>query len=432
MKTFIITGIQMRNKGAQAMFLSLSNSLKSIYGECEVIGFANKYDDPEQYSFRLLPYDDFTRSVLKYGLYRVPFLAPLLTGIVGRLRKSDRWHDTIGEMRKALQRADAIFDASGYTLGSGWPKQSGRILLDTIKIARKFKKKIILMPQSFGPFDWGEKDDAKFVDEVRKELAYPLKIYARECEGYECLRSLGLHNVELSADMVIREKDFPSAGQILVDYKPRISNYPTKNSVGFILNKNVFRTGDDAAVLDLYVKMLQKLVDGGESVYIICTSTADLGLVNQVLGKVENGNGIQVISGEFSSPELIDIIARFKYIVASRYHSIVFAYRSGVPAVILGWASKYTDLAALFQQQDYVFDIRNPDAAKVLEGVEKMIVHHEDETRRIKQCLETVQATSIVLQAANVLDEQDLTATVTVRPQVEFSRGKGQTTAMTV
>lgn len=65
MKTFIVTGIQMRNKGSQAMFLSLCHTLKSLFKDCEVIGFANKYDSPEQYNFKLLPFDDYTRFALK-------------------------------------------------------------------------------------------------------------------------------------------------------------------------------------------------------------------------------------------------------------------------------------------------------------------------------------------------------------------------------
>ena len=44
MKKFIITGIQMRNKGSQAMFLSLYSGLKASYPDCEVLGFSNKYD----------------------------------------------------------------------------------------------------------------------------------------------------------------------------------------------------------------------------------------------------------------------------------------------------------------------------------------------------------------------------------------------------
>ncbi|PZQ53290.1 MAG: polysaccharide pyruvyl transferase family protein [Novosphingobium pentaromativorans] len=430
MKTFIITGVQMRNKGSQAMFLSLSYSLKAIYGECEVIGFANKYDVPEQYTFPLMPYDDYTRFILKYRLYNVPLLVPALTRLVGIVKKNDKWHGKVSEMRKALRKADAIFDASGYTLGSGWPKQSGRILLDTIRLAKRYKKKIILMPQSFGPFNWGEADDSAFVDEVKKELTYPLKIYAREREGYDCLTSLGLNNVELSPDMVIRENLFPDANQIFAEKGDSTNEYPTRGSVGFIINKNVFRIGDPSAVFDLYAKILSKLIESGEKVYILNTSTADEDLVERVLGKVKDRQKVHMISGEYSSPELIDIIGRFKYVVASRYHSVVFAYRSGVPAVILGWARKYADLAALFQQQDYVFDIRSPNAAHILKGVEDMAANYESEAKRIKTGLEDVQASSVVLDAVNALDQQGSATTVTVHHPIASASVNGQPAAM--
>jgi polysaccharide pyruvyl transferase WcaK-like protein len=405
MKTFVVTGIQMRNKGSQAMFLSLYYALKSKYKDCEIVGFANKYDLPEQYTFRLLPFDNYTRFVFKYRLHKVPLLESALTYFAGKLRKNEKWSGKISEMETALRQADAIFDASGYTLGSGWPKQSGRTLLQTIKIAKQYNKQIILMPQSFGPFDWGEKDDADFLKQVKKELTYPSKIYAREREGYECLLSLGLANVELSTDMVIREKFFPSASDIFDHQGTKDIEYPPRDSVGFIINQNVFRTGDAPAVLDLYARILEKLVDNGENVCILNTSTADIDLVENVLKKIKNRHKVSVITGEYSSPELIDIIARFKYVVASRYHSVIFAFRSGVPAVILGWASKYADLAALFQQQDYVFDIRNAGVDKIVTQVDKMGANYKKESRRIKDCLESIQATSVVQQAISALQE---------------------------
>jgi polysaccharide pyruvyl transferase WcaK-like protein len=405
MKTFIVTGIQMRNKGSQAMFLSLYSALKSKYTDCDVVGFASKYDSPEQYKFRLLPFDNYTRLLFEYRLQRVPFLASILTYSVSKFRDNDKWAGKISEMERALQNADAIFDASGYALGSGWPKQSGMALLQTIRIARKYGKKIILMPQSFGPFDWGEKDDASFLEQVKEGLTYPSRIYAREKEGYECLTSLGLDNVELSADLVIREKLFPTAGDIFYNPEARVVEYPPRDSVGFIINRNLFRIGDAPAVLELYTKILQKLIDTGEKVCILNTSTADIDLVEDILKGVTNRDKLDVITGEYSSPELIDIISRFKYVVASRYHSVVFAYRSGVPAVILGWASKYDDLAALFQQQDYVFDIRSSGVERIITQIDTMSANYKVESQRIKESLEIIQAGSVVQQAMSYLQE---------------------------
>jgi len=403
MKKFVITGIQMRNKGSQAMFLSLYFGLKAIYMDCEVIGFSNKYDAPEQYAFELLPYDDYTRLLYKYRLNNVPIVAPLLTVFAGMWRKTDKWDGKVGEMENALREADAILDASGYTLGSGWGKGGGRMLLQTIEIAKRYNKQIILMPQSFGPFDWGEDDDKEFLREVKKQLQYCTKIYAREREGFACLTSLGLSNVELSADMVIREKIFPEASDILVAHDPADIEYPAPGSVGFIINENLFRIGNADAVLDLYEKLLNKLIDDGEKVCILNTSTADIQLTEKLLSKIDDTSNVDVISGEYSSPELIEIISRFKYVVASRYHSIVFAYRSGVPAIILGWASKYIDLAAHFKQQDYVFDIREPGVGRIPDQIDKMSANHAEESQRIKDRLEKMQTSSVIEQAVSAL-----------------------------
>jgi polysaccharide pyruvyl transferase WcaK-like protein len=403
MKKFIVTGVQMKNKGSQAMFFTLRHHLKLIYGDCEVLAFANKYDCPEIYSFTLLPHDDFTRPALKLGLQKVPVLASTATLLASRIRKKDKWNGKLVEMDEALREAHAIFDASGYTLGSGWPKGGGRRLLETVRLAKKYKKKIILMPQSFGPFDWGESDDAAFLEEVKEELKYCTKIYAREKEGYECLSSLGLTNVELSADMVIREKDFPTANEIYSKPRSDAIEYPNRGSVGLIINENLLRIGDSNSALRLYRSLLKRLCENGEEVYILNTSGADNYLVDSLLQGFPEKERIKVLSGDYSSPELIDLISRFKFIVASRYHSIIFAYRNCVPAVIIGWASKYVDLAEHFGQDEYVFDIRTVDEGKVLSKIDKMIINFEEESKRIGSRMSAVQESSVVLDAISAL-----------------------------
>ena len=203
----------------------------------------------------------------------------------------------------------------------------------------------------------------------------------------------------MSADIVLREKNFPSVDDILVSAETDEAKYPEPGSVGLILNENVFRVGDRDSVLNLYVKMLDKLVEKGEKVYILSTSTADVNLVDKVLEKTANRDAVELISGEYASPELIDIIARFKYVVASRYHSVVFAYKSGVPGIILGWATKYIDLAEHFQQQDYVFDIRKLDVDEMIAKIDLMSANHETEARRIRESLDGIQASSVLEEA---------------------------------
>lgn len=403
MKKVIITGIQMRNKGSQAMFLSLYSAIKAIHEDCEIVGFAFKTDDPEQYAFDLLPHDDFTRLLFKYRLNAIPLLTPLITRLAGLARKTGKWKGKVAAMNKALQEADAVFDASGYTLGSGWSREGGAYLLDTIRMAKRYNTKIVLMPQSFGPWDWGRDDDERFLEEARRELAYCTRIYARETEGFECLKALGLENVELSADMVIREKPFPEPGAIFASSRADEIDYPEKGSVGFIVNENLFRIGDPAAVKRLYAQILDRLVDTGERIYFLNTSTADLELTEQILEETRSGDKVSVITGDYSSPELIEMISRFKYVVASRYHSIVFAYRRAVPAIIFGWAVKYDDLAAHFGQQDYVFDVRDPGLDRIFGKIGEMGERHEQESQLITDRLEEMQTSSVVKHALDAL-----------------------------
>lgn len=405
MKKFIITGAQMRNKGSQAMLLSLYFGLKKQYKDCRVTGFVFKFDDLEQYDLDLLPHDDFTRLVFDNGLDRFPILPSLMTFVAGQVRKTNKWRGKIAEMEKALKEADAIFDVSGYTLGSGWSKSGGERLLKTIRLAKRFNTKMILMPQSFGPWNWGEGDDAQFLEKAKQELDYCTKIYAREREGYECMTSLGLNNVELSADIVIRESAFPKASDILKQHTADEANYPAKGSVGFIVNENLFRFGEPEEAYSMYAKMLDRLIENGETVYMLNTSTADKHLGDQILKKAVHKDQVNIISGEYPSPELIEIISRFKFIVASRYHSIVFGYRSGVPAVILGWAVKYLDLAEHFGQTDYVFDIRNPDLNGIIAQIDAMGKNYSNESDRIKTSLAKLQATSVFEDAFSAFDQ---------------------------
>jgi len=327
-------------------------------------------------------------------------LASLLSSS-GRFRKS---RGKMGKIERTLREADAILDASGYALGSGWGRREALALLLTIRIARRYKKKIVLMPQSFGPFDWGRRDDAHFIDLVRRDLSYPVKIFSREAEGYECLEALGLTNVELSADMVIREKSFPKISDTCSSANGAGVDLPAAGSVGFVLNENLFRIGDSQAVGRLYTQMIDRLVGDGERVYILRTSSRDLNFIEGIHGGLKNRSKVEVIAKEYSSPELMEVMGQFKYIVASRYHSIVFAYRRSVPAVVLGWSAKYSDLAKLFGQEEYLVDIRHPEPCRIMDKIERMRANHAIESSNIEGCLGKVQETSVVREAITALD----------------------------
>ena len=87
-------------------------------------------------------------------------------------------------------------------------------------------------------------------------------------------------------------------------------------------------------------------------------------------------------------------VRQFDFIVASRFHSIVHAYREGIPAFILGWAIKYHRLASLVHQESYVFDgttTASDNQASMLGQLEKMLEKYAQESVVIRRSLEQIQ-----------------------------------------
>ena len=79
-------------------------------------------------------------------------------------------------------------------------------------------------------------------------------------------------------------------------------------------------------------------------------------------------------------------ISDFDYIIASRYHSIVHAYRGGTPAIIIGWSEKYDDIAKAFDQSDYIYDLKgNVDIMDMINKIESNYLHEREHIKSLFQ-----------------------------------------------
>ncbi|MDZ7835035.1 MAG: polysaccharide pyruvyl transferase family protein [Alkalibacterium sp.] len=98
-------------------------------------------------------------------------------------------------------------DISGYALSSQFTANRSLDFLLRILTAKTHGIKMAIMPQSFGPFDYKGKNKVIIDYLMKKTMPYPVKIYAREQEGYNMLtEELGLSNVERTYDMVADEQ----------------------------------------------------------------------------------------------------------------------------------------------------------------------------------------------------------------------------------
>ena len=72
------------------------------------------------------------------------------------------------------------------------------------------------------------------------------------------------------------------------------------------------------------------------------------------------------------------------------------AFKNGIPCIALGWATKYHDLLNLFDQGQYILDVRNDiGEAEMLAIIDRMNARYLEESAKIRKGLAAVQKQNV-------------------------------------
>lgn len=388
MKNIIITGGELFNKGAQAMTFIAVDQLKRRFPNHKIYVLSEMdcerpQQEKEKYNFEFI------------GWYPVKFAKcqsnPLLK-MVCVLRNGKE----LKEAEEIYMETELMVDISGYALGSNWSFEYCNRYLEHLEFAKAFKIPVYLMPQSFGPFEFkGEK--GKILDnKIRKLLPEIRMICAREQEGYNALvESYGLTNVCRTNDLVLSNKEIE-----LKNIFCQIPNLciPTigKKSIGIIPNSRAMEEGNVKELYQLYENIIDEVIKQDYQVYLLCHSTRDKEICKEIKKMFLKEANVILFEREFSCLEFNEIVKQFEFVIASRFHSIVHAYKNGIPCISLGWAVKYYDLTKQFGQEQYTFDVRNNLVTEeVLQKLEKMMDGYQEESIKILKCLDGIQSENV-------------------------------------
>lgn len=394
-KSFLITGANFSNKGAQSMLFTAISELRRRYPGCRLYVLPlDSYKGYAKYSFNNIQVLRNIPDIHLFGKGPVMDAFLLLKDLARRVLGREPVREGLYAYRDCLERVDCILDISGFCLSSQFPLDYNCQLLESIEDARRYRVPIILMPQSFGPFAY-EKKHTALLRRIREDLRYPAAIFAREKGGYELLKEMGLTNVFYSTDMVLQSSG-SEQGEIFLE-KPeiRIPEIPEGHNVAVIPNAMNLTQCDKKVVLGLYRRIVRSLVDLGKTVYVLYHSNQDRKLSEEICMNYREDDRVCFLNQEFMCYEYDEIVRRMDFIVASRYHSIVHGYRNAVPSVILGWAEKYRSLADLFGQGEFIFDVReNISDESLLAAIEKMSLNYSEYKVAIGTKLEEIQKES--------------------------------------
>ena len=298
------------------------------------------------------------------------------------------------ELSKCISVTDAIIDISGYALSSKFKDVVSRNYLKRIMLAEKFKAPVYLMPQSFGPFDYAPEVMSEFKPLMQKLLTYPRIIFAREREGYDSLTELfTLRNVRMSADIVLQNSGIEIANIFRIHPAisvPKIDS--EKELAGIVPNMKCFTHGNKDEILRTYTEIIEYILSQGYKVILFRHSREDIEACTEIKKLFADNDNVILIENEFSCLEYNEFVKQFKFLVCSRYHGLVHAYRNNIPCVAMGWAVKYKRLAENLKQDRYVFDITGyVDTEKIIDALREMMNNYDTEKKLIRERLSEIQ-----------------------------------------
>lgn len=354
---FLITGAQFENKGAQSMLFVTVSELKRKNPECDIyylpIDNISNYPDSviSEYQFHIIREGRGIYSQL-YGLF---------------------------------PQISAIIDVSGYALASKW--NCGHFL-EILLLAKNNDIPIYYMPQSFGPFDFTAEWDKR----IREGLAHAEVIFARERTGYNLLiNKYGLKNVKMSMDLVLQNRGITYENIYLKGLKLDSYKLKTKHNIAVIPNTRTYEFGNKNELLEIYECIIKKLLERGKNIYLISHSN-DKQVCRDIYEMFSEDKNIFIYKRSLDCLEYSILVREFEYIIASRYHSIVHAYKEKIPCIAIGWAEKYKELLNLFGQERYVFDVRSKiDKNKLMEAINHLEGVWKQEKKKIGAVLSKVQ-----------------------------------------
>ena len=130
--------------------------------------------------------------------------------------------------------------------------------------------------------------------------------------------------------------------------------------------------------------MINILINENKTVYIFRHSYEDLDICFNIKNFFHNSTHVILITDNLNCIELENLIKQFDFIIASRYHSIIHAYKNEIPAFVIGWADKYKELLENFDQLPYLLDIREEINTDKSEKVLRYLIKNfKDDKKKI-------------------------------------------------
>ncbi len=352
------------NMGGPALYIAMVQSLKQLAPDARVT-VLSKYpldDRPacEEMGWRLAPFPTWMQ--LAFG---VPFA--LACGFLGLLHIPRRWLAR-GALAEYVDN-DLMIDMSGISFSDDRPVSG--LVINCLWLAPAIATGIpwVKAAQAMGPF---RKPWVRAV--ARLLLPRAAALIARGAVSEQFVRDLlPRASVHRLPDVAFALDPAPDAA---VD--EALTSAGVEPSEPYCVvgpSELLGRLMSGSAGPDAYARLMTRLVDelvrlSGHRVLLLPHARAttvtprldDLNVCERMLGMCRERGSVRVLRGSFPTTVLKGVIARSEAAVGSRFHFMVAALSSGVPAMAVAWSHKYAEMMRMVGQER--FAVRHGDATE--------------------------------------------------------------------
>jgi polysaccharide pyruvyl transferase WcaK-like protein len=312
-----IRGVNFVNKGAELMMHAVVQQISSTYEEGIVAARLDVGTFQQRTQAGL--YHLVVRDSKKFPPLR-PIIDTLTRLIPRRVRRLSRLVSNT--------EVQAVLDASGLAYTDHFGPSASEYMAEESQIWKKEGKKVVLLPQAFGPFENPQTKKA-----ILQILANVDLVFARDRVSYDHLTGLGgcTSHIKIAPDFTNLVKGrIPKYFDSASPQPCIIPNY-----------KMMDKTPEDvrSRYLLSLARCAEYLLQKGEEPFVLVHETAtDQELARQL--QAELGRSIKIMV-EPDPLYIKGILGNCSMVISSRFHGLVSALSQGVPSLGTGWSHKY-------------------------------------------------------------------------------------------
>lgn len=251
--------------------------------------------------------------------------------------------------------------------------------LVSIDIAMFFKKSLIILPQTLGPFV-----HRRNYLKARKILKYAKSVFVRDKQFISELEAMGV-KYEVTKDLSYYMK--PQIFDIHIE----------RNAIGINISglaySNKFNALSDqfANYPILMKKLISRFQKMGKTIYLIPHSynydfpevnNDDLQASKDIYNKLENKDKVFLINDDLISPKIKYIISQMSFFIGARMHANFAAIFTNVPLFGLAYSYKFEGAFQENNIEDSVYMINNMKEEEVSPLIERIVEKYNNTIKK--------------------------------------------------